>query len=158
MSGFETWNKVRADEIIGAHAGREGSALPILHALQEVFGYVDGEAVPLMAEALNVSRAEIHGLISFYHDFRATPPGRHTVKLCRGEACQSMGADALALQARERLGVDWGETTADGRVTLEPVFCLGLCACAPSAMADGKLVGRLDAERLGSILDKARQS
>lgn len=157
MSGFETWNSERAGEIIAAHAGREGAALPILHALQEAFGYVDKDAVPLIAQALNVSKAEVHGLISFYHDFRETPPGRHTIKLCRAEACQSMGADALGVQAREKLGIDWGETTPDGRVTLEPIFCLGLCACSPSAMVDGKLIGKLDREKLDAIINKARQ-
>lgn len=157
MSGFETWNSARAGEIIAAYAGMEGAALPILHALQEAFGYVHKDAVPMIAQALNVSKAEVHGLVSFYHDFRETPPGRHTIKLCRAEACQSMGADALGVQARESLGIDWGETTPDGRVTLEPVFCLGLCACGPSAMADGRLIGKLDRDKLRAILDKARQ-
>ena len=107
--------------------------------------------------ALNLSRAEVHGVVSFYHDFRKAPPGTHVLKLCRAEACQSMGADALAAEARERLRIDWGETSADGRVTLEPVFCLGLCACAPAAMLDGKVVGGLDRARLGALLDQARR-
>jgi formate dehydrogenase subunit gamma len=110
----------------------------------------------MVAEALNLTRAEIHGIVTFYHDFRETPAGAHVLKLCRAEACQSMGADALAQQARDALRVGWGETTDDGQVTLEPVFCLGLCACAPAAMFDGKLLGALDAARLGALLDRAR--
>ena len=128
--------------------------LPILHALQEEFGCIPEEAVPLVAIALNLSRAEVHGIITFYHDFRRTPPGRHVLKLCRAEACQSMGGDALAAKVRDRLRIEWGETSADGRVTLEPVFCLGLCACAPAAMLDDKVVGGLDYARLGALLDQ----
>ncbi|HTQ33817.1 MAG TPA: formate dehydrogenase subunit gamma [Stellaceae bacterium] len=151
------WNRERAAELIAANQHLAGAALPILHALQEEFGYIDREAVPLIAQALNLSRAEMHGVVSFYHDFREAPPGRHVLKLCRAEACQSMGADALAAQARDRLGIGWHETTPDGRVTLEPVFCLGLCACAPAAMLDGKVVGALDQARLAALIDEARQ-
>ena len=151
------WNRERAEEIIAANLHLEGAALPILHALQQEFGYVDRGTVPLIAEALNLSRAEVHGVVSFYHDFREVPPGQHVLKLCRAEACQSMGADALADHARERLRVGWGETTADGRVTLEPVFCLGLCACAPAAMLDGRVFGGIDRARLQSLIDQARR-
>ena len=157
MKSGTVWNRERATEIIEARRNLDGAALPILHALQHEFGYVDVQAVPLIAEALNLSRAEVHGVVSFYHDFRGTPPGNHVLKLCRAEACQSMGADALATLTRERLRIGWGETTADGRVTLEPVFCLGLCACAPAAMLDGKVVGGLDQVRLGALLDEARR-
>jgi formate dehydrogenase subunit gamma len=149
------WSKEGAEAIIAVHRAAEGAALPILHALQEEFGCIPEEAVPLVAEALNLSRAEVHGIVTFYHDFRRVPPGRHVLKLCRAEACQSMGADALAAKARERLRIEWGETTAGGHVTLEPVFCLGLCACAPAAMLDGKVVGRLDRVRLDALLDQA---
>jgi formate dehydrogenase subunit gamma len=152
------WSKSRADEIIAAHRASEGAALPVLRALQEEFGFVPEEVVPPVASALNLSRAEVHGIVSFYHDFRRAPPGRHVLRLCRAEACQSMGADTLAAEARERLRVGWGETSADGCVTLEPVFCLGLCACAPAAMLDGKVVGALDRARLGALIDQARQS
>ena len=154
--GVASWSRERAAEIIAANLHLEGAALPILHALQHEFGYVDCEIVRLIAEALNLSRAEVHGVVSFYHDFRETPPGRHVLKLCRAEACQSMGADTLADRARERLRVDWGETTADGQVTLEPVFCLGLCACAPAAMLDGRVFGGLDQTRLSALIDQAR--
>lgn len=152
------WNRERADEIIRAHLHLDGAALPMLHALQEEFGYIDREAVPMVAQALNLSRAEVHGVVSFYHDFREAPAGRHVLKLCRAEACQSMGADVLFDGVREKLQVGWHETTPDGLVTLEPVFCLGLCACAPAAMLDGKVVGALDEARLAALLDEARNA
>jgi formate dehydrogenase subunit gamma len=126
--------------------------LPILHDVQAEFGYIPQDCLPHIALALNISRAEVHGVVTFYHDFRETPAGRHVVKLCRAEACQAMGGDALAAHARAKLGVDWHETSASGAVTLEPVFCLGLCACAPAAMVDGKLIARLDKDRLDTIL------
>ena len=119
-----------------AQKHREGATLPILHALQEVFGFVPDEAIPMVAEALNLSRAEVHGVVTFYHDFRKEPPGRRVLKLCRAESCQAAGGDALAARAEETLGVTMGETTADGRVTLEAVYCLGLCHSAPAAMLD----------------------
>jgi formate dehydrogenase subunit gamma len=134
----------RIAEILEAHQGFEGPLLPILHAIQEAFGYVPEAAVPQIAKALTLSKAEVHGVISFYHDFREKPAGRHVLKLCRAEACQTMGADAVADRIKKALGIDWHETSADGRVTLEPVFCLGLCACGPAAMVDGRLVGRVD--------------
>jgi formate dehydrogenase subunit gamma len=157
VAGYEPWNRERAAEIIAGESGREGATLPILHALQAAFGYIHADAVPLIADALNLTRAEVHGVVSFYHDFRDTPSGKHVLKLCRAEACQSMGADALATQARDRLRLDWHETTPDGRVTLEPVFCLGLCACAPAAMLDGRVFGALDEARLSSLIDEARR-
>jgi len=157
MQSHTAWNQERAEQIIAAHQHLEGAALPILHALQHEFGYVDREALPLIARALNLSRAEVHGVVSFYHDFREAPPGRHLLKLCRAEACQSMGADALADTTRDQLRIDWHETTPDGRVTLEQVFCLGLCACAPAAMLDGRVFGALDQDRLMALLDEARR-
>jgi formate dehydrogenase subunit gamma len=152
-----TWDAKHAARRIAELRQEPGALLPILQALNEEFGYIDKAAVPLIAEALNLSRAEVHGVASFYRDFRTAPPGLHVLKLCRAEACQSMGAEMLAAEARQRLRIDWGETSADGRVTLEPVFCLGLCACAPAAMLDGKVVGGLDPVRLGALLDQARQ-
>ncbi|MBC2835965.1 formate dehydrogenase subunit gamma [Paragemmobacter straminiformis] len=142
----------RVDDILAAHDGLEGPLLPILHAIQESFGYVPQDALPVIAKSLNLSRAEVHGVMSFYHDFREDPAGRHVLKLCRAEACQSMGADRVAAHAQNKLGIEWHETTRDGQVTLEPIFCLGLCACAPAAMIDGKLVGRVDEARIDSIL------
>ncbi len=134
----------RIAEILADHRGLEGPLLPILHAVQASFGHVPQAAVPQIARALNLSKAEVHGVVSFYHDFREAPAGRHVLKLCRAEACQAVGADRVADAVKSALGIDWHETTADGRVTLEPVFCLGLCACGPAAMVDGRLVGRCD--------------
>lgn len=135
----------RIAEILEAHQHLEGPLLPILHAIQAAFGYVPQSVLPQIAKALNLSKAEVHGVVTFYHDFREGPAGRHVLKLCRAEACQAMGADRLAGAVKAALGIDWHETTPDGRVTLEPVFCLGLCACGPAAMVDGRLVGRCDA-------------
>jgi formate dehydrogenase subunit gamma len=153
----ETWTKERAEAIIAAHAAMEGAALPILHALQDAFGFVPEDAIPLVAGALNLTRAEVHGIVTFYHDFRRAPPGRHVLRLCRAEACQSMGADALAAHAQARVGARWGGTTSDGALTLEPVYCLGLCACAPAGILDGRPVGRLDRARLDALLDGVRR-
>lgn len=139
------WDTDRAARIIADHGHLAGATMPILHALQEAFGYVDRAAIPAIAEAANLSQAEIFGVVTFYHDFRREPAGRHTIKLCRAEACQSVGGVALADHAKRRLGVDWHGTSADGQVTLEPVFCLGLCACGPSALIDGEPVSLLDA-------------
>jgi formate dehydrogenase subunit gamma len=152
---FEAWDDVRGKALIAAHGAKGGAMLPILHALQAEFGHVPEPAIPMIADALNLSRAEVHGVVSFYHDFRREPAGRHVLKLCRAEACQAMGADDLADQARRDLGLDWGGATADRRLTLEPVFCLGLCAVAPAAMLDGRLVGRLDAAKLDRLLEQA---
>jgi formate dehydrogenase subunit gamma len=154
---YEPWSRERAAAVIRGEAGRDGAALPILHALQETFGHVPDDAVPLVAETLNLSRAEVHGVVTFYHDFRRELPGRHVLKLCRAEACQAMGGDALAAHAERRLGVALGETTPDGRVTIEPIYCLGLCACAPAAMLDGEVVGRLDGQRLDALLTEAQR-
>jgi len=143
----------RLDEILARHEGVEGPLLPVLHAVQAAFGHVPREAIPVIAEALNLSRAEVHGVVTFYHDFRSEPAGRHVLKLCRAEACQAMGADALAQTAMKALGCDWHQTSKAG-VTLEPVFCLGLCACGPAALADGEVIGRLDADRLDALLEE----
>jgi formate dehydrogenase subunit gamma len=125
-----------------------GPLLEILHSVQNDLGYVPPESVPLIADALNLSRAEVHGVVSFYHHFRERPAGQHTLQLCRAEACQAMNGDALAAYARKRLQLDFGETRDDGRVTLEAVYCLGNCACAPSAMIDGQLRGRVDPQTI----------
>lgn len=153
---FEPWNDARGAEIIAEHASIEGATLVILHALQEAFGYVPEPAIPMVAAALNLSRAEVHGVFTFYHDFRKEPAGAHVLKLCRAEACQAAGGEALAARAETRLGIACGNTTADRRVTLEPVYCLGLCATAPSAMLDGRLVGRLDPARLDALISEAQ--
>ena len=142
------WDASIAREIIAAHAHLDGAALPILHAVQDAFGFVSDDALPLIADALNISRADIYGVMTFYHDFRRAPPGRCVVKVCRAEACQSMGGReaAAALLADRKL--DWGETSADGALTIEAVYCLGFCAVAPAAMIDGEPLGRANAARL----------
>ncbi len=134
-----------------------GALLPILHAIQDGLGHVPPAAVPLIAEALNLSRAEVHGVISFYHHFRTVAPGRHVLRLCRAEACQAMGARALEARLLERTGVDFHGTTADGALTIEPVYCLGNCACAPSLMLDDEVHGRIDADALDALLDEVRR-
>lgn len=148
--------KERTLAICDAHAGADGVLLPILHDVQRAFGFVPREAIPVIAGALNLSRADVHGVVTFYHDFKDHPPGRHVLKLCRAEACQATGGDRLATRARETLGLDWHETTVDGATTLEPVFCLGLCSVAPAAMLDGQLHGRLDDESLAELIAEAR--
>ena len=154
---YDPWNEARGAEIIAEHDKAEGPTLVILHALQEAFGYVPEPAIPMIAAALNLSRAEIHGVFTFYHDFRHQPAGRHVLKLCRAEACQAAGGDVLAARAEAKLGISLGNTTADARVTLEPIYCLGLCATAPSAMLDGRIVGRLDEKRLDALVAEAQR-
>jgi formate dehydrogenase subunit gamma len=146
------WSQEVALETIGAHATQRGPLLPVLHALRETFGYVDPRAVPLVAKTLNLSRAEVHGVLTFYPDLRSTPPGRVRVQLCRGEACQSVGGRALAEHATSSLGVDFGGTTANGSVTLDEVFCLGNCALGPTVTVDGQLHGRVHAAELDELV------
>lgn len=146
----------RTAAVIEGVNGLEGPLLPILHGVQDEFGFVPTESLPVIAEALNISNAEVHGVVTFYHDYRRAPAGRHVLKICRAEACQSMGSDAIAAKIRQLLGIGFHETAADGSVTLEPVYCLGLCACAPSAMFDGEVIGRLDAEKLDEIVAEIR--
>ena len=143
--------------IVADMKDRPGPLIEILHSVQAALGYVPSDAVPLIAEALNLSRAEVHGVVTFYHFFRETPPGRHTVSICRAEACQSMGADGLVEHAKRRLGVNFHETTADGTFSLEPVFCLGNCACSPAAMIDGRLYGRVTPERFDELVAEKTQ-
>lgn len=142
-------------DLVRPLAGLEGPLLPMLHALQDEYGHVPQSAIPVLADLLNLSRAEVHGVISFYHDFREAPAGRHVLKICRAEACQSMGGHALALDTLQKLGIGWHDTTPNGAVTIEPVYCLGLCACAPAAMLDDRVVGRLDRARMDSLLSEA---
>jgi formate dehydrogenase subunit gamma len=145
------------ESIIEAHRHRPGATLPILHDIQRLLGYIPDDAVPLIADGLNLSRAEIFGVITFYADFRQTPPGRHVLQLCRGEACQAMGSESLEEHAKAALGIDYHETSADQAVTLEPVFCLGNCACSPSLRCGDRILGRVDRERLDLLLQELRQ-
>jgi formate dehydrogenase subunit gamma len=156
MPRYEPWNAERAIEIIARYRHLEGAGLPILHALQETFGCVPEAAVPLVADALNLSRAEIHGTVTFYHDFRKEPPGKRVLKLCRAESCQAAGGDALVARAEAKLGVTMGETTLDRRVTLEPVHCLGLCHSSPAAMLDRHVFGMLDEAKLDALVKEAQ--
>ena len=131
---------------------KPGALLPVLHAIQDALGFVPSSAVPIVADQLNLSRAEVHGVISFYHYFRDTPPGRHTIHVCRAEACQSMGAKNLEAHAKARLGVDFHQTTTNGAFSFEPVYCLGNCACSPAVMIDGELYGRVTADRFDEVV------
>ncbi|MGQ0673400.1 MAG: formate dehydrogenase subunit gamma [Hyphomicrobium sp.] len=155
MGASVPWSEAETRAIVLRHVHREGPLMPILHDVQAAFGCVPEAAVPVIAHELNLSRAEVHGVVTFYHDFRREPAGRHVLKICRAEACQAMGCESLVKRAEDRLGVACGSTSVDGRVTMEPIYCLGLCATAPSAMFDGKVVGRLDAAKLDRILKEA---
>jgi len=138
---------------IERHRGKVGALMPVLHSIQELFGFIPKDAVPMVASALNLSRAEIHGVMSFYHDFRSEPAGEYTVQVCRAEACQAMGARELEAHARKRLGIGFGETTTDGRFTLEPVYCLGNCACSPSIRIHDETFARVSTEKFDSLID-----
>lgn len=138
--------------IAGGLADRKGPLLPILNGVQERFGYIPKPAIPVIADALNLSRAEVHGVVSFYHLYREAPPGEHTLFVCCSEACRSVGAMRLVEHIKARLGVDFHETTADGRFSLEPIYCLGNCACAPAAMLDTTLHGRLSEDSIDRLL------
>jgi formate dehydrogenase subunit gamma len=140
------------EEAVARHKDRQGALLPLLHDIQDRLGFVPEDALPAIASALNLSRAEVHGVVTFYHHFRASKPGEHVVRICRAEACQAMGADALVEHARNRLGVDFHGTTQDGHFTLEAVYCLGNCACSPAMMIDGELHGRVDARRFDELV------
>lgn len=154
MSEAPVFDEDRVRLIIAEHLSLEGPLLPMLHALNEEFGYVDDGVVPLIAEALNMTRAEVHGVITFYHDFRRHPGGRHTLKICRAEACQSLGSEGVARGLLAKLGVDWHGTTKDGEITVEPVYCLGLCANGPSALLDEVPIARLDPSRLDEAIEE----
>jgi formate dehydrogenase subunit gamma len=143
----------KINEIVDGLCQLEGALLPILHAVQDKLGFIPSSSVPVLSRRLNLSRAEIHGVISFYHDFRTEPGGVHTVQICRAEACQAMGSRALEAHAKLALGVDFGATTEDGRVTLEPVYCLGNCACAPSIRIDDRVHARVDNQRFDQLMN-----
>lgn len=157
MVSHKPWDETLALDIITQHTKGDGSLLPILHAIQESFGFIHEAATSLIAHHLNLSRAEVHGVITFYHDFRRKPPGRHVLKLCRAEACQAAGSDRLIQQAEDFLNTAMGGTTNNQSVTLEAVYCLGLCAIAPSAMLDGQPYARLNEARLKALLKDIQQ-
>jgi formate dehydrogenase subunit gamma len=153
-SGEQLDERVR--EIVADHRDDRGALLPILHAVQTEFGCVSPEVIPLIAKELNLTRADVHGVASFYRDFRKEPAGRSTVRICRAEACQAVGGRELAVAAQSQLGVDFGQTTSNGEVTLDEVFCLGNCALGPSVAVNGMTHGRVDAARLSVLVDQAR--
>jgi formate dehydrogenase subunit gamma len=148
----KAWDAAAAREIAEKLKDLEGPLLPILHAFNEHFGFVSDEAIVLVADVLNLTRADVQGVVGFYHDFRRQPAGRHVVKVCRAEACQSMGSEALAERLERALGISFGDTTPDRRVTLEEVFCLGNCALSPNVMIDGELHGRADEAKVLALV------
>jgi formate dehydrogenase subunit gamma len=146
-------NEARIVAIVERHRHRDGPLIEVLHDVQADFGCIPSGAVPVIARALNLSRAEVHGVVSFYHHFRTRAPGRHVLQVCRAESCQAAGGRAIEAHARKRLGIDFGGTTPDGQVTLDAVYCLGLCACSPAAMFDGEVLGRVTPESLDALID-----
>lgn len=151
MVHYPAWDQDEARSIVSGLSHLEGATLPILHALQEEFGYVDPQAVPLIAEALNLSRADVHGTISFYHDFKTAPPPRRIVKLCRAEACQALGCDTVVADLAREHGIVVDEHGGPDEAVVETVYCLGNCALGPSALVEGELLGRVDADRIASL-------
>ena len=147
----------RINTIIARLADQPGPLLLVLHAIQEELGYIPEDALPQVAEGLNLSRAEVHGVMTFYHYFRHSPPGRHVMRICRAESCQAMNGAALEAQAQQSLAIKYHETSADGAVTLEPVYCLGACACSPALMLDGELHGRVTPARLEQLLAACKE-
>jgi formate dehydrogenase subunit gamma len=143
------------DAAIARCREQRGALLPILHAIQDQLGFVPPSAVEPIAQALNLSRADVHGVITFYHDFRSSPPGRHVLKVCRAESCQSVGSERLEARLRERCGVGMHETTADRSLTVEPVYCLGNCALSPAVMLDGRVYGRVTPSRADALIEAA---
>lgn len=154
MSFDTTADEIEAitSDIVEELQSLEGPMLPILNEIQDKFGYIPNSSLPIIADKLNLSKAEVHGVVSFYHDYRSEPAGKHIVKVCRAEACQSMGVNELSEKLLSVLGLKWGETSKDGKVTVEATYCLGLCACAPAAMINGKLVARLDNTKIEALV------
>lgn len=152
MTGPTSVEQQAVLDAVAALGREQGSLLPVLHAIQDRLGWVPPAVVPMVAGELNLTRAEVHGVLTFYHHFRQSPSGRHVLWLCRAEACQAVGAVALEAHAKKRLGVDFHGTTADGRYTLEPAYCLGNCACGPSVMVDRELHAHVTPERLDALL------
>ena len=152
MNQQHSWDRTVVESIAYGLKDKPGALMPILRRIQDELGWVPPDSVPVLAEILNLSRAEVHGVLSFYHDFRHEPPGRFVVKVCRAESCQAMGGVALAEHVRHRLGCEFGATSADGEFTLEPVYCLGNCACSPAVVVNGVLLGRVTPERFDAAV------
>jgi formate dehydrogenase subunit gamma len=151
------WDRNAVTEVIEQKKSMPGALLPILHGIQDRIGFIPEETVPQIAKALNLSRAEVHGVISFYHYFRTTPPGQRTIHLCRAESCQAMNSEVLEAHIKARLGIGYHETTADGAFSLEPVYCLGNCACSPSMMIDHEVYGRVTPQSFDAIIEELRE-
>ncbi len=152
MSTSNGWDKSAIARIAQELKEQPGALLVILRRIQDELGWVPEECVPILADALNLSRAEVHGVVTFYHDFRHLPPGRHVIRLCRAESCQAMGAVRLARHIKDRLGIDFGQTTADGNITLDAVYCLGNCACSPAMTVDDDIYGRVSAGSIDELI------
>ena len=155
---MHAWNETAVRQIITAHQSMPGALLPILHAIQDATGFIPPDSVPLIAAALNLSRAEVHGVITYYHHFRQAPTGTHLLQICRAEACQARGADALLAHAIQVLGCGFHQTTADGALTLEPVYCLGQCAVGPNIVIGDALHARITPARLDALLNPLFES
>ena len=151
-----TWQAEDVTSIVNAMRDMPGALLPILHAVQDKLGYIPPESLPLLAQGLNLSRAEVHGVVSFYHYFRSTPAGNHTIQICRAESCQAMGARALESHAKQALNIDYQQTTADGDITLEPVYCLGNCACSPAVRIGDEVHGHVDTDKFDQLVSALR--
>jgi formate dehydrogenase subunit gamma len=146
------------EEVLDTHKSKAGALLPILHGIQNAVGYIPADSIPIIAKTLNLSRAEVHGVISFYHYFRNSKPGKHIIHLCRAESCQSMGGKYLESHVKSKLGIDFHETTSDGKYTLEPVYCLGNCACSPAMQIDNEIYGRVSADSFDSAIYETEKS
>lgn len=149
-------DRVFVDEIVAAHRDTPGALLPVLHEIQRRCGYIPRASIARIASGLNLSRAEVHGVVGFYHDFRTEPPGHHVIRICRAESCQAMGAVALQKHIEDKTGASVGESSADGEFTIEPVYCFGNCACSPAVMIDGELYGRVTNDAVDAALERAR--
>lgn len=156
QSSSPDWLSADVISIVSSLQNNPGALLPILHAVQDKLGYIPPESLPLVAEGLNLSRAEVHGVVSFYHYFRSTPAGNHTIQICRAESCQAMGSRALESHAKQALNIDYHQTTADGHITLEPVYCLGNCACSPAIRIGDDVHAHVDAGKFDQLVSTLR--
>ena len=154
MNELTQWDPQAVQEVIASLQHKPGALLPILHAIQNSQGYIPAESLPMIADALHQTRAEIQGVITFYHHFRMTPPGRYSLEVCRAEACQARGSRALEAHVKEKLGIEYHSTTADREFSLEPVYCLGNCACGPSVRIGDDIVGRVTPDKFDRLVDE----
>jgi formate dehydrogenase subunit gamma len=152
MDTSHSWDRAAVESIASSLKDKPGALMLILRRVQDTLGWVPPDSVPMIAKILNLSRAEVHGVVTFYHDFRHEPPGRNVIKVCRAESCQAMGAVALAEHVKQRLSCDFGHTSADGAFTLDAVYCLGNCACSPAVVMNGKLLGRVTPKHFDEVL------